>query len=206
MFYYLRGELALASVNTAVVDCGGVGYKLTVSLNTSDALTQKIGEEIKLFTYLSVKEDGVELFGFQSEQELEVFRMLIGVSGVGPKAALAILSLMTPEKILYAICSEDTKALSRASGVGAKTAARIVLELKDKVSRDIMNGVAPTDKAPSAAMKNVAASNSKLSEAVDALMVLGYSRSESVDVLRTIDTADLGLEQIISGALRKLMR
>ena len=132
MFYYLSGTLALAAPGLAVVDVGGVGYKLTISENTYAALprrglTDAAAPGVKLYTYMAVREDDIELFGFASEAELSSFRMLLGVSGVGPKAAMAILSILTPEKFALAVCMEDRKAIAKASGIGPKTAARIVL-------------------------------------------------------------------------------
>ena len=138
MYYYLNGILAYRDSNVCVVDCSGVGYKCTVSLNTSASLTNKLGENVKLYTHLAVREDGIELFGFGSESERVCFNQLISVSGVGPKAAMSILSIMTPDKFSLAVCTEDTKAISKAPGIGAKTAARIILELRDKVSKDMM--------------------------------------------------------------------
>ncbi|MBR6727477.1 MAG: Holliday junction branch migration protein RuvA, partial [Clostridia bacterium] len=138
MFYFIKGPLALLRPGFAVVNAGGVGFKLTVSDRTYDALSPAAatGAEVKLFTHLAVREDDMELFGFENEQELDTFKLVTTVSGVGPKAAMAILSYFTPEKFALAVCSEDTKALSKAAGVGAKTAARIVLELKDKLLKE----------------------------------------------------------------------
>ncbi|MBP3583007.1 MAG: Holliday junction branch migration protein RuvA, partial [Clostridia bacterium] len=137
MLYYLKGELAYRENGMCVVDCGGVGYRLTVSLNTSDALITKVGKEVKIFTYLAVREDGVELFGFGTTDERDCFNKLTSVSGVGPKVAMSILSTLPPEKLVLAICTEDVKAIAKAPGIGSKTAARIVLELKDKFSDDM---------------------------------------------------------------------
>ncbi|MBE6538940.1 MAG: Holliday junction branch migration protein RuvA [Ruminococcaceae bacterium] len=208
MFYYLSGKLTVLESSIAVIDVGGMGYKLTVSGTTHDSLpsprlSPDDAPSVKLFTHLAVREDDIELFGFYSAEELSAFKMLISVSGVGPKAAMAILTLLTPEKFALAVCSEDTKTLSKASGVGAKTAARIVLELKDKLSKEsataISSGVTSfADVSP--IPKN------RLSEAQDALVVLGYSRSEAVSVLKNIDANGLELEEIIKLALKKLMR
>ena len=133
MFYYVCGELAYKDLNTCVIDCGGVGYKLTVSHITSESLASSVGKRVKLFTYLAVREDGVELFGFASDTERASFNRLTSVSGVGPKVAMSILSVMTPENLALAICTEDVKSIAKAPGIGSKTAARIVLELKDKI-------------------------------------------------------------------------
>lgn len=203
MFYHVHGKLALCEANMAVVDCGGVGYQLTVSLSTATALSGKIGENVLLFTHLQVREDGVELFGFGSKEELSCFRLLISVSGVGPKAAMAILSQLSPDKLAYAICTEDVKAISRANGVGGKTAARVVLELKDKISKDQLTGLPSAMDAAPAAAGSTAAPSGKLGEAADALSVLGYTRAEITDALRGIDPQGKSVEQIITSALAR---
>ena len=207
MFYYISGKLALANPTTAVIDAGGVGYKLTISENTYNSLPPRHTAEApnaKLFTYLAVREDGIELFGFASETELASFKMLLSVSGVGPKAAISILSLLTPEKFALAVCTEDRKTISKANGIGPKTAARIILELKDKLLKETDLNEAANASIESAAP--VKTGSGKLSEAQDALMVLGYSRSEALNVLKNIDTQNLGLEEIIKKALKLLMK
>ena len=203
MFYHLQGELCLADATGAVVDCGGVGYQVTISANTANALSGSLGQKVKLFTYLAVREDGVELFGFRTREELSCFKLLITVSGVGPKAALSILSVMTPDRFSFAVCTEDAKALSRAPGIGGKTAARIVLELKDKISKDQLTGDLASLKDLPAAKAPAGAASGKVREAEDALGVLGYSRAEIAAVLRDLDTAALSLEDIIKAALRR---
>jgi Holliday junction DNA helicase RuvA len=204
MLYHVKGELVTTEGSLAVVDCGGVGYALTVSYNTVEKLSGKIGSEVLLFTHLQVREDGIELFGFGDKQELSVFRLLISVSGVGPKAAMSILSTLTPDRFAYAVSTEDAKALSRAPGIGGKTAARIVLELKDKISKDQMAGDLASLKDTAPTVRGTApAGGGKLSEAADALGVLGYSRAEITEALRGIDTAQLSLEDIIKAALRR---
>ena len=199
MYYYLNGKLAYRDNNFCVVDCGGVGYKCTVSLNTSSSLANKLGEDVKLYTHLAVREDGVELFGFGSESERACFNQLTSVSGVGPKAAMSILSVMTPDKFSLAVCTEDTKAISKAPGIGAKTAARIVLELKDKVSKDMMGTELKQVQIPTGG-----AAGGPLSEAAEALMVLGYDRNTVMHTLAKIpqDIKDVG--QIIKLALKSL--
>ncbi len=212
MFYYLKGALAKLDVNFAVIDCAGVGYKLTISGTSHEALGKKLSEgsepEVKLYTHLAVREDDVELFGFATETELSTFRMLISVSGVGPKAAMSILSILTPEKFALAACTNDTKAISKASGVGAKTAARIVLELHDKLQKqmDTLPQSDLFDTADGAVTVGVPGNKGKLAEAQDALMVLGYSRSEASSALKNIDVTGLDLEGIIKAALKNLMR
>lgn len=202
MYYYVSGTLAHKSMGFAVIDAGGVGYKLTVSQNTYDKLPLS-GNAAKLYTYLAVREDGIELFGFYDETELSSFQMLITVSGVGPKAAMSILSLLTPEKFALAVCTEDTKAISKASGVGAKTAARIVLELKDKLIKE--HGGEFSAVPETAAPVKGAPARGKLTEALDALMVLGYQRAEATNVLKSMPCEQMTLEEIIRQALKKLM-
>ena len=208
MFYYIEGKLGYLAYGTAVIDAGGVGYKLTVSDNTYSAIQKRIGlgdaPTVRLYTYMAVREDGIELFGFENEMELSSFKLLISVSGVGPKAAMSILSLLTPEKFALAVCTEDKKTISKASGIGPKTAARIILELKDKLLKSV--GDMDVDNDTAAELTSVAASGGKLSEAQDALMVLGYTRSEAQNALKGIDTSALGLEDIIKAALKKLMK
>lgn len=208
MFFYISGKLAHLDPTFAVVDAGGVGYKLSISGSTHAAmphhLTVSEPPTVKLYSYMAVREDGVELFGFASEEELSSFKLLITVSGVGPKAALSILTQLTPQKLAIAICTEDKKAIAKANGIGPKTAARIVLELKDKLKQQT---VFEGDEAISLdEATDLGGSSSKRKDAEDALAVLGYSRSEASSVLRTIDTQNLELDEIIRQALKKLMR
>ena len=209
MFYYINGKLAHLDPTFAVLDVGGVGYKLTISGSTHSAMPPHLSVSeaptVKLFTYLAVREDDIELFGFASEEELSSFKMLISVSGVGPKAALSILTQMTPQKLAIAICTDDKKAIAKANGIGPKTAARIILELKDKLQKE---AIAEADLASSADDELVAAigGSSKKRDAEDALAVLGYSRSEASAALRSIDIDNLELDEIIRLALKKLMR
>lgn len=209
MYYYIKGELVAATLNMAVVDAGGVGYKMTVSENTYRALPRRTDKApvVTLYTYLSVREDGIELFGFANERELSSFKMLLSVSGVGPKAAMAILSLLTPEKFALAVCTEDKKTISKATGVGPKTAARIILELRDKLMKETSIdedlSTAVLDHSAEAAG---APARGKTSEAMDALLVLGYTRAEAQKALSAIDTQALSIEDIIKEALKKLMK
>lgn len=201
MFYYLNGNLEYRDANTCVIDCSGVGYKLTVSTLTSDSLVNKMNQKVKLYTYLAVREDGVELFGFSSNEECACFNQLITVSGVGPKAAMSILSIMSPDSFSLAVCTEDTKAISKAQGIGSKTAARIVLELKDKISKDMI-----TAEPKAISNKTGIPQNSTLAEATEALMVLGYDKNTVLSVLKNIDTQTSDVSEIIKSALKKLAR
>ena len=205
MFYYIKGTLVLNEDSRAVIDVGGVAYSMTVSANTQTAISSKSfnGEsQITLYTHLSVREDGIELFGFKDTDELDMFKLLITVSGIGPKAAMSLLSFMTPDGIALSIFNDDKKAISKAPGIGPKTAARIILELKDKLS--VTASEAADIKNPDIfSAKN---DSGKYNEAIDALVVPGLNRSHGVDDFRNIHTANLELEDIIKEALKKLMK
>ncbi len=203
MLYYLSGELTVRDLNMCVVDCGGVGYKLNVSLITSESLASKLGQKVKLYTYMSVREDGVELYGFGSVEERNAFNLLTAVSGVGPKAAMSILSIMSADKLAMAVYNEDAKAISKAPNVGAKTAARIILELKDKVAKELTGAATQT----AGSVGNVAhtSGGGNLSEAAEALMVLGYDKNSVVSAIKGIDPT-LRSDEIIRLALKKLAR
>ena len=203
MYHYLNGILALAEISTAVIDCGGVGYKLTISENTYRQLPP-VGTQTKLFTYLQVREDALDLFGFSTQEELNFFKLLITVSGVGAKVAMSVLSLLTLDKLILAIYSEDINTLAKANGLGKKTASRIILELKDKIAKDMKTSgqeIAASD------INNMNKTNGDvIADAQKALMVLGYSKPEAISALSAVDTAGLTLEETITAALKKLMR
>ena len=209
MFYYISGKLAVLDPTFAVIDANGVGYKLTITQTTYDAMPahRSVDEAptVRLYTYMAVREDGIEMFGFMTEEELNSFKLLITVSGVGPKAATAILSLLTPNKLAIAICTEDRKSISQASGVGPKTAARIILELKDKLKKETFISEEENTSIDTNIASNAKKSN-KLSDAQDALVVLGYSRNEAASALKGIDSENLDVDDIIRIALKKLMR
>ncbi len=201
MFYYVKGQVAHVAPFLAVIDCGGVGYACRTTQNTLSHLER--GKEAKLFTYLNVREDGVELYGFFSENELSCFEMLLSISGVGPKAALSILSSTTPEGLASAIITEDTRALTAAQGVGKKIAQRIILELKDKLAK----GQLPTAGGETYGGTGVTViPQNKSSEAAAALAVLGYSPSEVAVALKGIDVESLPLEEIVRQALKKMVK
>ena len=201
MLYYLDGTVAEILPGLAVIDCGGVGY---ACLTTNHTLSQiRKGERSKLYTYLNVGESVFDLYGFASSKELESFRMLLGVSGVGPKAALAILSACTPEALALAVVSGDEKALTAAPGVGKKIAQRIILELKDKLARE--SAATGLDFSGGNAGK-ATAFTSKAGEAAAALAVLGYSAQEAAAALKGLDTDALSLEELIRQALKRMAR
>ena len=205
MFYYIQGTIALLEPTFAVVDVGGVGYKLTVSGTTHERLSASASDQARLYTYLAVREDDVELFGFSSEEELSAFRMLISVSGVGPKAAMAILTVLTPEKFALSVCTGDSKAIAKASGIGPKIAARIILELHDKLAAGSANPDLGGDFAAVPLPQAAAPAGGAMADAQEALLVLGYNRTEILRALAGVDTAGLSSEQIIRAALKKLM-
>ena len=201
MIYHLYGEIVLCEGDFAVLDVNGVGYKLTVSQNTASRVRAHIGKSIKLLTYMSVREDAVELFGFHDTDELTAFKLLITVSGVGPKAAMSILSVMTPDRLAAAVCADDAKAIAKAPGVGTKTAARVVLDLKGKLAKEFPAAANGTDYEE----MNDTPTGESVSEALEALIVLGYRRAEAVQALKGLDpSADVGA--LIKAALAKLMK
>ena len=201
MYYYVSGEVAHVEPYLAVIDCGGVGYACRTTTFTLSQI--KKGDKAKLFTYLSVREDAMDLYCFASSEELKLFQQLISVSGVGPKAALSILSAGTPANLALAIITGDEKSLTAAAGVGKKLAQRIILELKDKLAKG---------QTVSAAGESVAGPavtiipQNKLSEASAALAVLGYSQAEINVALKGIDIDNQSLEQIIRLALKNMMK
>ncbi|MBQ8288312.1 MAG: Holliday junction branch migration protein RuvA [Clostridia bacterium] len=201
MYYYISGKLILARLSTAVIDAGGVGYKLTISATTLGKLSGKEGQNALLYTHLSIREDAHELFGFYTEEEKNTFQLLTSVSGIGPKAAMAILSVMTPEKLAIAVATGDAKAISKAQGVGAKSAARVVLELKDKLKADITSAEGEED----ADLFSATTPGNNLADAEAALMVLGYSKQEAVYALKGLDPQK-DTETLIREGLKKLMK
>ncbi len=200
MFNYISGPVAELLPNLAVIDCCGVGFEVNTSAYTISQL--KAGEKAKLFTYMYIREDCMDLYGFATKSEKRCFEMLIGVSGVGPKAAIAILSTGSPENLIMNIISGNEKALTAAPGIGKKIAQRIILELKDKLAKETQE-ISFAD-VPSFAP--AAAGNAKLSDASAALTVLGYNSAEINAAFKKIDTADLSTEELIRAALKQMMK
>ncbi len=193
MFYYLRGKLTVLQSDLAVLDCGGVGYKLTIPASTFSALSSKLKQEALLYTHLALREDAADLYGFATEQELELFRKLISVSGIGPKGASAILSVLTAEEFVRACAQGDYKAIAKAPGVGNKTAQRVILELKDKVA----DGLPVSDNLPGVP------SGGNVNQVVDTLVLYGFSKEQIKDAMRGMDLS-LPLEDMIAETLRIL--
>lgn len=198
MISSVRGKLIYSDSQVAVVECGGVGFKCFSSLNTLSTLP-KVGNEVFLNTYLSVREDALDLYGFATVEELECFKLLTSVSGVGAKIGIAMLSDYTPDKITFFIASGDSKALTKSTGVGAKLAQRIVLELKDKLSKGPISLSSDT-----IAVENVGKSSAS-SEAVAALVALGFSQSEASLAVSKLDPT-LPTDELIKGGLKNLSR
>ena len=198
MFYYLEGKLLLPEMNTAVIDCGGVGYRLTVSGSTRQEISSKVGQTVRLYTVLSVREDAMELYGFSTEEERLAYEQLTSVSGVGPKAAISILSALTVERLNKAVLTGDVKSIATAQGVGNKTAARVILELKDHLAKVL--GMKAED------LPDVPDGGQDLGDALNALMVLGYTRAEATAALRKIKTAGKSTEGLIKEGLKILSK
>lgn len=200
MFYSLQGIVKIARPGLAVIDCHGVGYKCFVSDTTLAALPP-IGSESLVYTYLAVREDAMDLYGFHTEEELDFFKLLISVSGIGPKAAMAILSAFSPEALAVAIAAGDAKAITKAQGIGAKTAGRLVLELKDK-----LGGITVSESAVAGVQTVTAASaGANAADAVEALVAFGYSRSEASLAVGRLDSS-LSAEELIRLALKALAK
>lgn len=197
MFYYLNGTVALIEANLAVLDCGGVGFACNTTGYTLSQL--QVGRQHRLYTYCHVREDAFDIFGFSSREELNCFLQLIGVSGVGPKAALSILSCMTPSQFSLAIVTGDEKTLTMAQGVGKKMAQRIILELKDKLAAQM------PDSAGGVSNSIPVASGNKVAEASAALAALGYSQSEIALALKGVDAENLSVEDIVRSGLRAMV-
>ena len=201
MISYIRGELAAQYEDKVIVDVGGVGYGIYMSAQSMSKLPP-VGSEVKIHTYLNVKEDSMQLFGFLTVDDLNVFKLLIGVSGIGPKGALAILSVMSTDDLRFAVLSDDAKAIAKAPGVGNKTAQRLIIELKDKLSLEdaFEQKLSHTQEAASGnGLKGIR------NEAVEALVSLGYSSTEALKVLRDIEiTEDSSVEDILKLALKQM--
>lgn len=198
MYYSLNGTLIFSDVQTAAVECGGVGYKCFITLNTRRKLPP-VGGRVLLYTHLTVREDALDLYGFADLSELECFRLITTVNGLGPKIGLSILSAFTPDQIALFVATGDAKSLTQASGVGAKLAQRMVLELKDKMG-SIGGGELPGLEAAGAVSASAGAS-----EAVSALVALGYSQSEATLAVGKLDSS-LPVEELIRQALKSLVK
>lgn len=197
MFYSLTGNVVFTDESSVALSCSGVAFRCYTSFNTLCKIGST-GETVTLYTYLSVREDALDLFGFYDTAELDCFKILIGVSGVGPKAAIAILSRLTPDKLSQAVATGDVKAITAAQGIGPKIAQRIIVELKDKLA-PFASGASAVDFSSVSAVTATAGG----SDAIDALMSLGYSRSEASLAVGKLDQS-LPVDELIKQALMKL--
>lgn len=199
MISYIRGELAALEKDKVIVDVGGVGYGIYMP-GQAMALLPAAGSEVKIHTYLNVREDAMQLFGFLTRDDLEIFKLLIGVSGIGPKGGLSILSKLSPDDLRYAVLSGDVKAISAAPGIGKKTAEKLIIELKDKLDiADVLDHAIGNDTAP-----QTENNGSVSSEAVQALVALGYGSTESLRAVKQVQLEDPTVEELLKEALKKL--
>ena len=205
MFSYIKGTLEEYWEDTVVIESGGIGWNIHVPLSVLDRLPH-VGEQMKVYTSFQVKEDSMTLYGFLSRQDLKMFNQLLGVNGIGPKAALGILSSLTPDDLRMAIIAEDAKAIAKAPGIGPKTAMRVMLDLKDKIS---MDDVLPLQFAGGPAEANVAAAASGVDgagkEAIEALVALGYSPTEATKAVRQVEIKEgMNAEAVLKASLKFL--
>lgn len=202
MIAFVRGEIENISEDNVVIDVGGIGYNIRISTGTAGRLPG-IGGEVKLYTYTCVREDAFWLYGFLSRDELEIFKLLITVNGIGPKGGLAILSVMTADDLRFAIMSGDTKAIAKAPGIGAKTAGRVILDLKDKIS--IEDTLIQKEMNGYTAGTGTSEENNARNEAVEALIALGYSASDALKAVKKANPAEnADAETILKLALKNM--
>lgn len=199
MIAYLIGKVADVSEENVVLEVGHIGYNVRIPGSVA-ALLPAIGEEVRIYTYTSVREDAIQLFGFLTKDDLDMYRQLITVSGVGPKAGLSVLSVMTADELRMAVIAQDAKAISKAPGIGSKTAQRIILELKDKISIEdtFVSG------SNGAAVSAGAALDSARAEAVEALTALGYAPSDALRAVKAVEQEDMNVEDLLKAALKKM--
>ena len=201
MFSYLKGFLAQKGQNYVVIDVSGVGFKVYTSMTSLEGITAKNeNDPVTFYTYLYIKEGIMDLYGFSTQEELNMFELLISVSGVGAKGAIAILSSLTPQKLAVSLVTNDVSSIKKASGIGPKTAQRIILELKDKIKNEEL-----TASAEEGGISEEIPLTSSRAEAVSALMVLGYSKFEAERAVSKIDTSLTETEDIIKAALKALI-
>jgi len=201
MFAYIKGTLEYKCSDYLIVEANGIGYKIFTSISTIET-AGRVGEQVKIYTYLHVREDIINLYGFLTQEELGMFELLISVSGIGPKAAISVLSSISPSKFGLAVITDDIKTLTKAPGIGNKTAQRIILELKDKIKNEqlsLPDGITGGENVPEK-------SNSIISEAVSALMVLGYSGAEASRAVSAVYSDNMDLETIVKQSLKKMIK
>lgn len=197
MYYSIKGTVLLSEANLVVIEAGGMGYQIHTSYPSARSV--RPGETVMLYTCLQVREDAMDLYGFTTKQEKECFQLLIAISGVGPKAALAILSSVTPDQLALAVMAQDEKALTVAQGVGKKLAQRILLELKDKLAAGMEAASGGT-----AGVAAIPTAGSAMEDAIAALMVLGYPRATAMNALQGVDAAGKSTDELVRAALKRL--
>ena len=202
MISYLKGTLEALEEDKVVIDVGGIGYGVFMS-GQATGLLPSIGKEVKIHTYLNVKEDAMQLYGFLTKDDLEVFKLLIGVNGIGPKGGLGVLSALSPDELRFAVMSSDVKAICQAPGIGKKTAEKLILELRDKLRlEDALEHLASENEVQGAA----AYQGEVQSDAVQALVALGYGSTEALKAVRQVDiTENMEVEEVLKQALKMMM-
>ena len=205
MIQFVRGILDTVSENQIVVENQGIGFGILVPLSVVSALPQ-MGNEVKIYTYMHVREDAMQLFGFLTKDELAMFQLLITVSGIGPKGALGILSVMDADALRFAILADDAKSISKAPGIGVKTAGRLILELRDKVDfEEAIEGALDRGEMNAAGRSSAGENGAAANEAIQALVALGYSSAEAVKAVKKVAAApDQTVEDILKAALKNL--
>lgn len=205
MYAYIKGTLEEVAEDNIVVEAGGIGYNVKVSTTTADLLPP-LGNEVKIYTYTLVREDTFALYGFMTRDDLEIFRKLITVNGIGPKGGLAILSVMSADALRFAIMAGDAKAIAKAPGVGSKTAERVILDLRDKISlEDTLRGLGEPAPSVSGALSGTSQDNLMKKEAIEALVALGYSASDATTAVKKVEvTEDTTVESILKAALKHM--
>lgn len=203
MISYIKGEIVYNDSDSLIVENNGIGYKVIVPAFSAQKLCAQKGQ-VTVYTYMSVREDGITLFGFSSVEERSLYEKLISVSGIGPKAAVSILGVLTPSQLITAIVSADSAAIARAPGIGKKTAQRVILDLKDKIGNDDIADI--FDGNGGTAVSETAAAGDDRSESVEALVALGYSRSEAVKAVSRVYNEGMDVQKILSASLRELSR
>jgi Holliday junction DNA helicase RuvA len=201
MYAYIKGKLEARSSDYIIIEAGGIGYRVNVPLSTLEAAGQP-GSDLKVFTHLYVREDIMSLYGFATQEELGMFELLLTVSGVGPKAALSLISAVAPSRFGLAVITDDVKTLTRAQGIGAKLAQRIILELKDKIKKEQLSAAGKEGFDKSAVLPG----DSRISEAVSALIVLGYTPAEASRAVASVYSDESDTETVVKNALKSLIR
>lgn len=203
MIQYIRGELAALEEDRIIVDVGGIGYGIFMSVQSMSSLPP-VGSEVRIYTYLNVKEDAMQLFGFLTRDDLFVFKLLIGVNGIGPKGGQAVLSVLSPDDLRFAVLSNDVKAISAAPGIGKKTAEKVILELKDKLSLEDALDHAVSGQSDNHSVQN--GGGEVQSEAVQALVALGYGSTEALKAVKQVEISeDTDVETVLKKALKNMM-